>query len=179
MAGVNGTSSIVGTLSIGNLSMGSPSMIAANMASPEITKNYAREYNLISKNINSMDKLATDVTHAIHTGNVMTSEKHVHVLLKTSSLCRELGGVIGILCKSGKDRTSMGVTLDMARGLNEASGVTTSTANICQLLRLHGTRRANVYANTGHITYAFNFMQRSLLPVCFKPPHGSFSGGET
>ncbi len=72
----------------------------------------------------------------------------------------------------------MGVTLDMARGLNEASGVTTSTNNICQLLRLHGTRRANVYANTGHITYAFNFMQRSLLPVCFKPPHGSFSGGE-
>ena len=149
------------------------------MDSVDVGTSLMREFNQISKNLNSMDKLATDVTHAIHAGNVTTSEKHVHVLLKTSSLCRELGGVIGILCKSGKDRTSMGVTLDMARGLNEASGVTTSTANICQLLRLHGTRRANVYANTGHLTYAFNFMQRSLLPVCFKPPHGSFSGGET
>lgn len=120
-------------------------------------------------------RLLADVEEALKIAEKSPGDKHVHVLMKFSALCREMGGIIGILCKSGKDRTGMGVTLDITRGLVEDLGVTNGK-EVCSLLRLHGVRRVNVYANTGQSLFAFNDIQRMALPVCFRPPHSTYSG---
>ncbi len=51
---------------------------------------------------------------AIQNASQSPSDKHVHVLLKTSSLCREMGGTLGILCKSG-ERSSAERTVDESK----------------------------------------------------------------
>jgi len=97
-------------------------------------------------------------------------------LVKTSALAREMGGVVGILCKSGKDRTSMSTTLDITRALIENVGVLQNGKVICDTLRGVGCRRANVFANTGSNMYAFNVFQWASLPICYRPPPSSFAG---
>jgi hypothetical protein len=128
-------------------------------------------------------------------------EKHVDVLLKSSAICRQIAGIVCILCKSGKfysffysnhehffnyssslslgkDRTSMGVTLENTRALVEDLGVLNGQ-EICQLMRSQGVRRMNVYANTGQPMFAFNQIQRRALPACYRPPPGSHAGNIT
>lgn len=41
------------------------------------------------------------IHEAVAASTATPHEKHVGVLLKTSALCREIGGTVGILCKSG------------------------------------------------------------------------------
>jgi hypothetical protein len=75
----------------------------------------------------------------------------------------------------GKDRTSMGVTLETARSLVEELGVTGGLEK-CQIMRIHGVRRMNVYANTGQCMFAFNSLQRLAIPICYRPPSNTCSG---
>jgi hypothetical protein len=103
------------------------------------------------------------------------SEKHVHLLLRTSAVCRDVGGTIGILCKSGKDRTSMAVTLETARFVVEDLGGEHGM-DLAQVTRIHGVRRMNVYANTGQPMFAFNPLQRLAIPSCYRPPPNACSG---
>lgn len=102
-------------------------------------------------------------------------EKHMDLLVKGSELIRSMTGILCILCKSGKDRTSMSVTLDQARFLTERLGVINGF-EATRLFRYHGVRRLNVHANTGQSMYAFNAIQRRALPFCLRPPSGSHSG---
>lgn len=76
---------------------------------------------------------------------------------------------------TGKDRTGMGVTLEITRSLVEDLGVH-SGQEITQLLRCRGVRSMNVWANTGQEKFAFNSVQRNLLPKCYQPPNGTHSG---
>lgn len=50
----------------------------------------------------SLEILFKEVQDAIRENRRHIHQNHIHVLLKTSSLCRLLGGTIGLLCKSGK-----------------------------------------------------------------------------
>ena len=124
-----------------------------------------------------MCSLFEEASDAVEVAANKPTDKHVHVLLKTNHLCRALGGIMGVFCKSGKDRTAMGVTLDMTHSLIEDSDVQVSQGmNICQLLRQYGVRRMTVYANTGQSLYAFGQLDRMTLPACFNPPTSICSG---
>ncbi len=112
---------------------------------------------------------------AIKASTASPYEKHVAVLINASALCRELGGTIAILCKSGKDRTSMAVTLEQSKFLFEEVDALDGFS-VCDLMRKYGSRRMNVYANTGQTKYAFNNLQVSILPYCYRPPPGSNKG---
>ena len=57
------------------------------------------------------------------------AEKNVHLVLHGALLCRLFTGAHATCCKSGKDRTSMGVTLEETRML-------------CDELRVVGGRKA-------------------------------------
>jgi inositol polyphosphate-4-phosphatase len=104
--------------------------------------------------------------------NASRSLKNVHVLLSTSDLCRALCGLHAICCKSGKDRTAMGVTLENCRFL--AFNLRVSGAcHLCQVMRRWGARRRNVYANTGQSCYAFHDLQQPLVPACYRAPNGT------
>jgi hypothetical protein len=45
--------------------------------------------------------MMVEVRQAIDDSVLSPYEKNVNVLLKTSALCREMGGTVGNLCKSG------------------------------------------------------------------------------
>jgi len=76
---------------------------------------------------------------------------------------------------SGKDRTSMSVTLENTRSIVEDLGVLNGK-EVCQMMRYQGVRRMNVFANTGQSMFAFNQIQRRALPACFRPPTGCHAG---
>ena len=59
---------------------------------------------LKAKVLNANDRMLDQVHEAIAASTATPYDKHVDVLLKTSALCREIGGTIGILCKSGECR---------------------------------------------------------------------------
>jgi inositol polyphosphate-4-phosphatase len=100
---------------------------------------------------------------------------NVHIILHASNLCRQLSGTHAICCKSGKDRTSMLVSLEEARLLCDHLRVI-GGRKACTDMRRFGVRRDNVEMNTGQRKYAFNDVQRIFLPKCFQPPQGTYSG---
>lgn len=122
-----------------------------------------------------LDRLMQEARAAVVDGGQKPNDKHIHVLLKTNALCRHMAGVVGNMCKSGKDRTSMGVTLDESAHLVSSAGAVDGK-EVCQTLRTYGARRMNVYANTGQCMYAFGPLDRLALPACYAPPAQTCSG---
>lgn len=102
-------------------------------------------------------------------------KKHVSILTTFAYLSRSTCGTVGILCKSGKDRTGMSATLELVRSLVEDADLIFGERAV-MTLREKGARRMNVWANTGQSMFAFNSIQRSLLPACYRPPPNTFSG---
>ena len=80
------------------------------------------------------------------------------------------------MCKSGKDRTSMSVTLEHGRLLAEHGLADPSHA--VAVMRRRGARRENVRRNTTRRLYAFNWIQQTQLPEPYRPPKGSAKGGK-
>lgn len=102
--------------------------------------------------------------------------KNVTILHLVSQICRQLSGVQIIFCKSGKDRTSMAVTLEEAYCLMRHYELRESDLQkTINALRLNGTRRANVKKNAGLDFYAFSAITIKFLPELYRPPGGSFS----
>ncbi|OQS08028.1 type II inositol-3,4-bisphosphate 4-phosphatase [Thraustotheca clavata] len=67
----------------------------------------------------------------------------------------------------------MSVTLEQARILtNEWKAL--NGRLLCETMRLCGVRRTNVYMNIQSEKFAFNELQRKLLPDCYKPPMGTY-----
>eukprot|EP00981_Chlorochromonas_danica_P003688 scaffold681_cov173-Ochromonas_danica.AAC.51 len=150
----------------------SPTTSAANSAFADAVA------KLRKKILQYNERLLDQLKEAIQISQQNPYEKHVDVLLKSSSICRQMVGCISVLCKSGKDRTSMGVTLEQTRSLVEDLGIL-NAPEICQLMRQQGVRRMNVYANTGQCMFAFNQIQRRALPMCYRPPPGCHAGNVT
>ena len=105
-------------------------------------------------------------------------EKNVWLLQAAAEMVRLLGGGRATMCKSGKDRTSMSVTLEHGRLLRDSHGLSGSLLPGCvRTMRRSGVRRENVYLNTSRRLYAFNWIQQSMLPAAYRPPAGSAEGG--
>lgn len=97
--------------------------------------------------------------------------KNIEFLLKVGELCRLMQGGRLVCCKSGKDRTSMSVTLEECCLLrNKHNLLDSAFMTTLQTLRSHGTRLENCLKNTGHKCYHFNQLQLMLLPRLLTPP---------
>lgn len=94
-------------------------------------------------------------------------------------ISRLMKGIQFVLCKSGKDRTSMRVTLIEAEILKEIYSVNDELQSILNCLRERGCRRNNTMKNTGVAKYAFNLIQIHFLPELYQPPKGTFKSLET
>jgi hypothetical protein len=104
-------------------------------------------------------------------------EKCTEILFLTSDLARALGGGRVTVCKSAKDRTSMSVTLEQTRLLQELHGLLADNALVVtELMRRHGVRRENTGKNTGVRRYCFNRFQQIMLPRIYAPPAGTGGG---
>jgi len=162
-----------------NINKDSMAAVASYWA--HFNKNWMRLYNFQGlhhygqRTVLATNELFKDLEHAIQRCSSNPGEKHVSVLTSVASFCRRIGGTIGILCKSGKDRTSMSSTLELTRALVDAHNVIDGK-NVVDAFRSHGARRMNVWGNTGQPMFAFNSIQRLALPDCYRPPLGTFSG---
>ena len=72
-------------------------------------------------------------------------------------------------------RDRMSATLELVRSLVEDANLIFGERAVTTL-RDKGARRMNVWANTGQSMFAFNSIQRTMLPACYRPPHNTFSG---
>ncbi|KAI9911547.1 hypothetical protein PsorP6_009288 [Peronosclerospora sorghi] len=108
----------------------------------------------------------------------VVKSKHPKIIQESSRLCRLLGAGRVTSCKSAKDRTSMSVTLEQVRLLSENHGLPDEFAvRTVSTMRSNGVRLENALKNTGKRQYAFNTLQRSLLPDEYKCPEGTYGRG--
>eukprot|EP01094_Clydonella_sp_ATCC50884_P018724 TRINITY_DN3515_c0_g2_i1.p1 TRINITY_DN3515_c0_g2~~TRINITY_DN3515_c0_g2_i1.p1 ORF type:complete len:1473 (-),score=252.58 TRINITY_DN3515_c0_g2_i1:1080-5219(-) len=106
------------------------------------------------------------------------NEKNVEVLPFTADFTRKLKGSRLTSCKSAKDRTSMSVTWEQARLLHYHHEVDADeVSRITNEMRLNGVRRENAFKNIGKKYFAFNKIQRSLIPEVYRAPAGSAGAG--
>jgi hypothetical protein len=127
--------------------------------------------------LQALDDLLVQIEHHI-CSPTSQYKKNVALLMDSSDFCRALGGARVTCCKSGKDRTAMSVTLEQARLLC-AELQASQGAALCANMRLYGVRRRNVFMNTKADKFAFNEVQRKMLPDCYKPPAGTYKSGKT
>ena len=104
--------------------------------------------------------------------------KNVELLLSVAMLTRSLRGGRLTMCKSGKDRTSMSVTLEHGRLLRDHHGLDDAEAtHAVGVLRRHGVRREPLRRNMGSRCYAFNDAQQWFLPPALQPPKARRAAG--
>ena len=76
-----------------------------------------------------------------------------------------------ISCKSGKDRTGMSVTMDQVSVLTRWHQLPAADAHrLLDEMRRDGCRMENTRKNVGKRGYAFNSLQRLLLPQNLRAP---------
>ncbi|CAI5722589.1 hypothetical protein KXD40_004431 [Peronospora effusa] len=110
----------------------------------------------------------------------VVKSKHPKIIQKSSHLCRLLGAGRVTSCKSAKDRTGMSVTLEQVQLLSENHGLPEEFAvRTVSTMRSNGVRLENAFKNTGKRQYAFNALQRSLLPDEYKCPEGTCGRGNS
>ena len=83
-----------------------------------------------------------------------------------------------VMCKSGKDRTGMLITLCEANQLGSGD-CAPSNRMIVEILRMYGTRIKNTEKNTGKAQYMFNSIQNTFLPAVLKAPKNTHGPGIT
>ncbi|KAI3381086.1 hypothetical protein SNEBB_007839 [Seison nebaliae] len=106
--------------------------------------------------------------------------RHVEYLEKTFELSTYLNPILTISCKSAKDRTAMGVTLEMGRFLQRDYNFSQQTVTgLIDYSRQYGTRRRITQKNANMPTYSFNIYQLWYLPDIYKPPKSTCSSGMT
>jgi hypothetical protein len=117
----------------------------------------------VTKQLGELDKLISSAKQA--------RKKRPEILQLSSDLCRHIGAGRVTVCKSAKDRTGMSVTLEQGRILVERHGLPASKkAGIVSVMRSEGVRIENAFKNTGRRVFAFNALQRSLLPEEYRCP---------
>lgn len=107
-------------------------------------------------------------------------QKQVEILQLSSLLCRKMNASRITSCKSGKDRTSMSCTLEQCRILSLNHNLREDTFYpTLDAMRLTGTRIYNAQKNVGERCYAFNKLQRLMIPYDYRAPEGSYKKLQT
>uniref|UniRef100_A0A182MTK1 phosphatidylinositol-3,4-bisphosphate 4-phosphatase n=1 Tax=Anopheles culicifacies TaxID=139723 RepID=A0A182MTK1_9DIPT len=106
--------------------------------------------------------------------------KNYAILQLAEEVTRAVQGLRFTSCKSAKDRTSMAVTLEQCRVLQQEFHLSASNAqNVLNTMRSEGTRSDNTMKNVGTRKYAFNMPQVLSLPAVYRPPAGTYGKAQT
>ena len=110
--------------------------------------------------------LVRDARSAIAEGvNAVVKTKDTRVLTLTAHALRVMQGAKLVSCKSAKDRTSMSLTGEQVAILQRWHQLPESVAaDTLEDMRSLGVRMHNTFNNVGKAGYAFNALQRMLLP---------------
>ncbi|XP_015929967.1 inositol polyphosphate-4-phosphatase type I A [Parasteatoda tepidariorum] len=116
----------------------------------------------------------------LHAQVYAKKSKNVDILHISSEICKHLGGIRFTSCKSGKDRTSMSVTLEQVVVLIKDFNLNEKEmTRVLECMRCEGTRRENTLKNIGIKKYHFNSLQLMTLPKLYRPPHGTYGNVES
>uniref|UniRef100_A0A8D8H6Q0 phosphatidylinositol-3,4-bisphosphate 4-phosphatase n=1 Tax=Culex pipiens TaxID=7175 RepID=A0A8D8H6Q0_CULPI len=103
------------------------------------------------------------------------SSKNYRILTLAEDVTRSMHGLRFTSCKSAKDRTSMAVTLEQCRVLQQEFHLSANIAqSVLDTMRSEGTRSDNTMKNIGLRKYAFNLPQVISLPQVYRPPAGAY-----
>jgi hypothetical protein len=98
-------------------------------------------------------------------------QKRPRILQVAADITRVMQGLRVTFCKSGKDRTSMSVTLEEMRVLAQFHGLSHFHFDeTVSLVRKHGVRLEICRKNVGQPRYAFNRLQSRMIPPDYRPP---------
>ncbi|RLN64503.1 hypothetical protein BBJ29_001102 [Phytophthora kernoviae] len=118
-----------------------------------------------------VNRILSELDKLIGTAGRQARKKRPEILQLSSDLCRGIAGGRVTVCKSAKDRTGMSVTLEQGRILVQNHGLREQKkAGIVAVMRTEGVRIENALKNTGRRVFAFNALQRSLLPEEYRCP---------
>lgn len=109
----------------------------------------------------------------------INTSKNVKILHIAQDITRAFGGLRVTSCKSAKDRTGMGVTLEQARVLQQEFHLQGNLQNVLDVMRSEGTRLDNTMKNIGRRKFAFNLPQIMALPPQYRPPNGSYGKAQS
>jgi len=124
----------------------------------------------------SLDSTAFEaLTELQSTVQTQPSNKNMAIFRWAMAITEAVNGISVISCKSGKDRTSMAITLEEGRIIRENCAITQhQMAEIVASLRRDGVRRDNCRKNVGKALYAFSPFQLQFLPKELRPPAGTY-----
>ncbi|CAM4739700.1 unnamed protein product [Rotaria magnacalcarata] len=143
-------------------------------------KNLAKLKVYINKNV---DNLPDDILHLMelleHAIN-SNKPKNVDIFPLAEKICRKVHGIRVTGCKSAKDRTSMGFTLEQGQLLvNNHNADRHDLQDIISRFRRNGTSIENTLINTGVKAYAFSTIQLVTFPEYYRAPLGTYGNTQT
>ncbi|XP_053698380.1 inositol polyphosphate-4-phosphatase type I A isoform X2 [Sabethes cyaneus] len=110
----------------------------------------------------------------------LNCSKNYRILTLAEDVTRSVQGLRFTSCKSAKDRTSMAVTMEQCRVLQQEFHLSAGNLqNVLDTMRSEGTRSDNTMKNIGLRKYAFNLPQVLSLPQAYRPPAGAYGKAQS
>ncbi|MFH4976730.1 hypothetical protein AB6A40_003439 [Gnathostoma spinigerum] len=143
-----------------------------NIAAANAMQSYVNGYS-------GVDQAAVDsVRDLVNAVSLEPSNKNMAIFRLSMVANNALNGIPILCCKSGKDRSSMGITLEEGRLIRENCGINNEQmGEMVVCLRRDGVRRENCRKNVGKALYSFSPFQMHFLPKEFRPPAGTYAQG--
>nr|CCA21139.1 inositol3 putative [Albugo laibachii Nc14] len=111
----------------------------------------------------------------VQTTKRVVRAKDPKILQLSARLCRLLGAGRVTASKNATDRAAMSVTLEQGHILMHHHNLAKQeVTRVVSTMRSNGVRLVNVMKNTQKFNYAFNSLQRSILPEEYRCPEGTY-----
>ncbi|UJR33924.1 hypothetical protein I4U23_021343 [Adineta vaga] len=134
----------------------------------------------INKSLNYLPEDIPDLLKQLEHSIRSNKPKNVHIFPLAEKICRRAYGVRVTGCKSAKDRTSMGFTLEQGQLLLNNHNVDKhDLQEILNQFRCNGTSIENALANTGCKAYAFSYFQLLTFPEHYRAQQGTYGDVQT
>jgi inositol polyphosphate-4-phosphatase len=135
-------------------------------------KNYFIQTQSMTKDSNVSEQIIANMLDKMEELLKVNVSKNVKILHVAQDITRAMNGLRVTSCKSAKDRTGMGTTLEQARILQQEFHLPgENLQNVLDVIRSEGTRMDNTMKNIGRRKYAFNLPQVMSLPAMYRPPN--------
>ncbi|XP_064638095.1 inositol polyphosphate-4-phosphatase type I A-like isoform X3 [Lineus longissimus] len=117
----------------------------------------------------------TERMSALKQSVALKKSRNTAILHISDEIARMIRAFRFTCCKSSRDRTSMGITLEQTMILQREHQLAQKVfMRALDCFRTDGVRRANAIKNTGKRHYDFATMRVMALPTLYKPPSGCY-----